>query len=155
MLFTRTNLLGRVGDEHVQASSALKCRPVCDIKETAAIPGSIFTVPFGDIQRDRSGRPVQLLFDLTDSHGAVHESPKPRRECDRFAVDLQAFMIEPAFRRIVHSILLLILIVLLILFLIIIFLFILLFLLFSGARRDYRRAARSCPSIEDWRIIRV
>ena len=64
-------------------------------------------------------------------------------------------MIEPAFRRIVHSILLLILIVLLILFLIIILLFILLFFLFSGARLDYRRAARSHSSIEDWRITNL
>src|SRR5262249_13469 len=61
-----------------------------------------------------------------------------RREGDCFAVDLQAFMTERAYRRSLHSIVLLILIVLLIvlliLFLIIIILLILLFFLLSGAR---------------------
>ena len=57
----------------------------------------VFPVALGDIQRDRCGRPVQLIFDFTNSHSSVQERREPYDEGDRFLVDLKAFVIKPAF----------------------------------------------------------
>jgi len=41
-----------------------------NIKEPAAILRRVFAVALGDIEWGRSGCPVQLIFDFTDSHGS-------------------------------------------------------------------------------------
>src|SRR6266478_5146892 len=99
-----------------------------DIKEPATILRRILAVALGDIEWHRRRSPVQLIFHLTDSHRALQERSQPGDECDRFSIDFKFLMIEPAFLRRAHGVLLLILILLFILFLLLIFLRILLFL---------------------------
>jgi hypothetical protein len=57
----------------------------------------------GDIECDRSGCPVQLVFDFTDSHLSLQENREPCNESDRFSIDFQFFMIESTFMRWVHE----------------------------------------------------
>src|SRR5438105_4002613 len=124
MLFARTNLFRRqlpFGDENVQAGSAFQRGAVSGIEEAAAILEGVFAVALGNIQGDRSGCPVQLIFHVADPHRYLQDHRQPGNETDRFSIHFQFFMIEPGFRRL-HGILLLIFIVLFIVFLILIFL---------------------------------
>ena len=123
--FSWVNLLRRqlrLGYQNVQPSGAFERRAMGDIKKPAAILRRVFAVALGDIQRDRSGCPVQLIFDFTDSHRSVQERREPCNEGNRFLIDFQSFVIEAAFFGRVHEVRLLILIVLLILFVVVIFL---------------------------------
>jgi len=99
-----------------------------NIKKPAAMLRRVLAVALGDIQRDRRGCPVQLIFDVTDSHRSVQERREPCNEANRFLIDFQSFMIEAVFFGRVHEVRLLILIALLILFLLLIFLLIFLFI---------------------------
>ena len=91
-----------------------------DIEEPAAILQGVLAVPLGDVEGDRGGCPVQLVFDLADSHASFQKRRQPCNESDRFLIDFQLFMIEPAFVSRGHGVLILILILLLIVFVILI-----------------------------------
>jgi hypothetical protein len=83
-------------DEHVESGGALQRGAMGDVEKTAAILGSVLAIALGDVQRDRGRCAIQLILDVTDTHGLFDQPGDPGNECDGFAIDFEPFVIEPA-----------------------------------------------------------